>query len=317
LNADALQKLGLALATCALLAQSAWAGSPGPPEDPFPVSASADAPASPSAEPLAAAPPADAATIWQSLRYGGSVLVGEFDAVLDLSPARSDTPSAPRWVAELRTRMRSKLLPDKEATVRAWFDPTSATVDRFEKLTLGRGASFKRFLFREDGVERVRKEPARGEDPRRHETWAHERSSFVAFDSASHGCQLVSDPGALVYLVSFGPGRWQEDPGACVVSGKTLYRISLAKRGQDVRELRYRVRGDQDMVRSGRRPITRYEVVGTPVAGETTEPVTRMDILVDDETELPFKIVIREGPLQVDVSLQEAVLRQGAATVSP
>jgi hypothetical protein len=317
LKADAVQKMGLALATCALLAQSAWAGSPGPPEDPFEAGPSATAPAPASLEPPTAAPPTAAATIWQTLRFGGSVVVGEFDAILDLSPARSDTPSSPRWVAELRTRMRSRLLPDKEATVRAWFDPTSASVDRFEKLTLGRGANFKRFLFREDGVERFRREPVRGEDPRRHETWANERSSFVAFDSASHGCRLVSDPGALVYLVSFGPGRWQEDPGACVVSGRTLYRISLVKRGHDVRELRYRVRGEREQVRTGRKPITRYEVVGTPVAGETNESVTRMEILVDDETELPFKVVIREGPLQVDVELVEAVLRQGAATVSP
>ena len=113
------------------------------------------------------------------------------------------------------------------------------------------------------------------------------------------------------------PGRWQEDPGACVVSGKTLYRLSLKERGRDMRDLHYRVRGEQVLVRTGRTPTTRYEVVGTPVAGETSEPVTRIDILVDDETELPFKIVIQEGPLRVDVELVEAVLRQGAATVSP
>ena len=312
MNPDAWQKMGLALVACALVAQSAVAGAPGPPDDPIAAPVSAAPLASPNPEALS-----QGAAIWQSLRYSGSVLVGEFSATLDLSPARSHTEEAPRWVAELRTRMRSKLLPDKEATIRAWFDPANAVVDRFEKLTLGRGPSFKRFLFREDGVERFRKEPHSGEDPRRHETWLDERSSFVPFDTASHGCQLVSDPGVLVYLVSFGPGRWQEDPGACVVSGKTLYRISLAERGRAVRELRYRVRGEQDLVRVGRTPTTRYEVVGTPVAGETDEPITRMDIVVDDETALPFKIVIREGPLKVDLELEEAVLRQGAATVSP
>ena len=92
------------------------------------------------------------------------------------------------------------------------------------------------------------------------------------------------------------------------ISGKTLYRVSVATRGSQMQEVHYRVEGAAPTVRKGRVPLDRYEVVGTPVAGERTEPVTRVDILVDRETALPWKVGVREGPFQLDVVLSEAVL---------
>lgn len=293
---------------CLLLAGSAWAGAPGPPEEPaFPESAREET-AAPTELPVASTPAPtapDPRLDWRSLRYKGSAVLGEFDATLTLEPASG----ARSWVAQLHTRMRSRLLPDNQATVRAWFDPATAIVTRFEKLSLGGEPNFKRFHFQEGGVQRFRKEPVRGEDVRRPETWKSERESFVSFDAASHGCRLISDPGVLVYLVSSGPGGWEEDPAACVVSGKTLYRVSVLERASDSQELRYRVQGGDTPLRAGRVPVTRYEVIGQPVAGEVDEAVTRMDLLVDAETQLPWKVVVREGPFRVDVQLSDVVLR--------
>ena len=196
------------LVAALLPGSAALAGAPGPVEEPAPAVVQQPTPTAPPATASAA----EQATIWQSLHYRGTAIVGEFSADLELAPPRNPSSAAPRWIAALRTRMKSALLPDKETTIRAWFDPVTAAIDRFEKLKLGPGPSYKRFLLREDGVDRFRKEPGFGEDPRRHETWAHEKQIFLPFVAASHGCRLISDPGVLVYLVSFGPGRWGEDP---------------------------------------------------------------------------------------------------------
>lgn len=303
-----LRGAALGLMVWLLVAGSVWAGAPGPPEEPTSLESAAEESVAPSELPVASTPAPttpDPRMDWRSLRYTGSTILGEFEATLDLEPASG----VRSWVAKLHTRMRSKLLPDNQATVRAWFDPATAIVTRFEKLSLGGEPNFKRFHFREGGVQRFRKEPVRGEDVRRPETWKSERESFVSFDAGSHGCRLISDPGVLVYLVSSGPGAWQEDPAACVVSGKTLYRVSLHERASGSQELRYRVRGGDPPLRAGPMRVTRYEVIGQPVAGEMDESVTRMDLLVDSETQLPWKVVIREGPFRVDVQLAEVVLR--------
>ena len=244
---------------------------------------------------------------WRALHFSGSALLADFEAALELWEQAPAEPGP--WIAELRTQMRSLLLPDKETRVRAWFDPVTGAVARFDKLTLGPGPNFKRYRFREGGVQRTRREPLRTEEGQDYTAWSDERESFHRFDAAKHGCKVLSDPATLVYLVTWGPGSWARDPAACVFWGKTLYRLTLRPVDTLIHDISYRISGDVPHRRHARVEALRYDLVARPVAGNLEEEVTRLEILVDSGTGIPWRVVTREGPFAIDMELREVVLR--------
>ncbi len=291
-------RLAVFLAVWALL----WSGSPGA-----------------AGEPGRAGP----GEVWQTLRYRGKSWLGKMSAELVLSPSASPVESevaagGPLWIAEVRSELDARFAADRRTTVRARFDPLSGMVRQLTRLHVGPKPDYKRYDFGARGVERLRIEPSDAMLRVSPDQWSGGTSSFHAYDPERTGCRTVSEPGALAYWLSWGPAAETaraEDPGVCVFWGKTLYRVSFVYQGPDRARVDYRVRdGATTRRRSGRVAMDRWSIEGRPVAGELDEEPTRTQVLVEAETWIPWRFSQQEGPVEVEMELEEVVLGDPATT---
>jgi hypothetical protein len=251
------------------------------------------------------------------VRYRGGTWLGRFTAELEIeAPGSEDislvTSQKPGLTAELRTRFKSFAFADRSTRIFAHFDRITGAVRQFTKLTLGRRPDFKRYDFRSDGVDRLRVEPGAGELSQSPERWSGGRRSFHAFDPDRYGCHVVSDPGALAYWVTWGPAAvvtLAEHSGVCFFSGKTLYLVRFRYVGNASARVDYRVYehgiGSRRLEQAA---IERYEVVARPVAGDLDESPIHAKILIETDARVPWRFTISDGPLKVDLVLEEVVL---------
>lgn len=284
-------------------------------------------PGSTSAQPAGGSPSADVsplrktrqtspAGIWTKLLFRGESWLARFSAELEMETpeARSGGPGAPgeAWVASLRTNLDSFLLDDRATLLRAHFDPVTGAVARLTQLSFGSDPDYKRYLFEQTGVLRMRTKPAEGQSVDAPEHWPERRTTQHAYDAERLGCRVVSSPGALAWWLTWGPGARSPDfpdVGACHFLGKTLYRIEI-ERGK-TREARvdYRLlRAAGATRRQGRVRVRHYGIVSRPIAGKMDEKTVIAEMEIDVETRLPWRFVMREGPLQIDARLEAAVL---------
>jgi hypothetical protein len=255
---------------------------------------------------------------WRTLHFRGRNWLARFSAELEMAlPDRGEPPlfeGDSDWGTELRTSLDSRLLADKSSRLRARFDPMTGVVRRLTQLSMGPRPDFKRYEFAQRGVTRVRSEPYPGQSLESPESWTRGPESFHAYDSAALGCRLVSNPAALAWWLTWGPGAAKvrsEDPQACYFLGKTLYRVDLESLGTSTQRVDYQlIRDGRSRRRSGRVRIERFEVVSHPIAGKLDERTIVAEISLDAENRLPWRFVMREGPLRIDVELERAILRE-------
>jgi hypothetical protein len=256
--------------------------------------------------------------VWQTLRFRGWNWLARFSAELEVElPERGLSAvgeDRSEWVAELRTSLDSRLLSDKSSRLRAHFDPITGVVRRLSQLSMGPRPDFKRYEFGPLGVTRVRSEPPPGDPLESPESWPGGPESFHAYDAEALGCRLVSSPAALAWWLTWGPAAAtvrSEDPRACYFLGKTLYRVDLESLGTRIARVDYRVvREGRSRRRRGRVRIERFAVVSRPIAGKLDEKTIVAEIGLDAENRLPWRFVMRDGPLRIDVELERADLRE-------
>jgi hypothetical protein len=220
------------------------------------------------------------------------------------------------WVAELRTSLDSVFLSDKSTRMRAYFDPITGAVRRLTQLSIGPRPDFKSYEFQTDGVTRIRREPGKGQTVQSPERWPDGRRIFHAYDPGEFGCRVVSNPAALAWWLTWGPGAATvrvRDPETCYFLGKTLYRVTIEALGTRVERVDYRlVREGRSKRRRGRVRVERYRVISRPIAGKLDEKSVVAEIALDAENRLPLRFVTHEGPLKIDIELDRAVLRAPA-----
>ncbi len=267
--------------------------------------------------------------IWRSLRYRGRNWLGNMSAQLEIKtqPPNADSPptsGAARGVAELRTRFDSFVFANRSTFLRALFDRSTGEVFQFTKRSLGRRPDFKRFDFRPGGVDRLRLEPRSGELSLPAERWSASRRSFHAWLPEQHDCRLVSDPGAMAYLLSSDSNLLNESTEKarfCFFSGKTLYRVEFIDLGSSRKKVNYRMIEDGvDSNRSGRLMMNRYGILARPVAGELDETPIRAEISIEADSGIPWRFLIIEGWLRVDVELDQVILgepRSSRLSITP
>ena len=260
--------------------------------------------------------------VWRTLRYRGRNWLARFSAELEMQlpePDGTHTIGAD-WVAELRTSLDSVLLSDKSTRIQAVFDPITGIVSRLTQLSMGPRPDFKQYEFQAAGVTRLRSEPAEGQALQTPELWPSGRRSFHAYDPGELGCRLVSNPAALAWWLTWGPAATAarlQDPGACYFLGKTLYKVGFEPLGTSTARVDYQlVREGRSKRRNGVVRVERYGVVSRPIAGKLDEKTLVAEIVLDAENGLPWRFVTREGPFEIDVELDRAVLRQPALLAS-
>lgn len=254
---------------------------------------------------------------WHALHFSGGGWLTRFSADLEIQTRGRGIPPASEgrsdWVAELRTSLDSRLLTDKSSRLRAHFDPITGVVRRLSQLSMGPRPDFKRYEFGPRGVTRVRSEPPPDRPLEPPERWPRSPESFHAYDLEALGCRLVSNPAALAWWLTWGPAAKtvrSEDPGACYFLGKTLYRVELTSIGTTTERVDYRlVREGRSRRRRGRLRVERFAVTSHPIAGKLDEKTIVAEIALDAENRLPWRFVMRDGPLRIDVELERASLR--------
>ena len=264
------------------------------------------------------AAPVEPSDVWQTLHFRGWNLLARFSAELEIElPERGLPPSGKgrlEWVAELRTSLDSRFLSDKSSRLRAYFDPISGVVRRLTQLSMGPRPDFKRYEFGSRGATRVRSEPSPGDPLESPESWPGGLESFHGYDAEALGCRLVSNPAALAWWLTWGPaatGVRSEDPRACYFLGKTLYRVDVKPLGTRTARVDYRlVREGRSRRRQGRVRLERFAAVSRPIAGKLDEKTIVAEIALDAENRLPWRFVMRDGPLGIDVQLEQADLRE-------
>jgi hypothetical protein len=273
----------------------------------------------PTSEPSALSP--SFVVAWRSLHYKGKHWLGRMTAELKIQHSRELDDAIPTathpvkpndWIAELHTRFESLFLANRSTRLRASFDRSTGAVSDFTRLSLGRRPDFKQYDFRPDGVERLRVEPARGETSLPNDQWSASHRSFYSLTLDRLGCRVISDPGAMAFWLSASSGALRESPEDsrfCYFAGKTLYLVRFEFLGSADAEVDYqRVEGGVRSHRSGRLKMERYGVVARPIAGKLDESAIRAEILIEADTRIPWRFLVIEGPMKVNVVLDEVVL---------
>ncbi len=236
-----------------------------------------------------ATPPA--ALNWTALSYEAENALGRVGGEIALSPPPERRST---WVADVRTWFRPLLFWTKASTMRVWFDPRDGSVERLTKLTSGPRPDKKIYRFTESGAHRVRIEPDGSEGQLDPDRWTHVqvRESFHDFRPAEHGCEVVSDPAAILVRLSSSEALAQgREERVCVLSGKTFYRVDLQPKGWERVRVDYRLTtGEGVETRSGKTVTRRVKVRAHPVAGELDEEDLKLEIFVDEASGLPVQI---------------------------
>jgi len=242
---------------------------------------------------------------WSSLRYEAENALGRVGGEIALreQPELTDT-----WVADVRTWFRPILLWDKGSETRVWFDPRDGAVARAIKRTIGPKPDQKIYRFTPVGTHRVRIEPDGAERQLEPERWSQIRESFFGFRPSEHGCDVVSDPAAILARISATVGVGA--PAAeslCVLSGKTFYRVDFRSAGQERVPVNYRLATGEK--RKGKIQAQRVSVHAHPVAGEPDAEPVDLEILVEPGSGLPVRIRTPvPGFGAMDVALVRATL---------
>lgn len=267
-------------------------------------------------DPLREPPQPTPAGIWTKLTFRGKNWLARFSAELEMEAPDPRIGGADAgeevWVASLQTDLDSFLLDDRSTRLRAYFDPLTGAVARLTQLSLGSGPNYKRYLFEETGVRRIRTEPDEGQALDTPERWPDRPPEDHVYDAERLGCRVVSSPGALAWWLTWGPGARLPtfpDVGACHFLGKTLYRVEIEQGRTRETRVDYRLLRDGGATRrQGSVRVRHYGIVSRPIAGKMDEKTVIAEMEIDVETRLPWRFAMRQGPFQIDALLESAVL---------
>jgi hypothetical protein len=245
---------------------------------------------------------------WTTLRYEAENALGRIGGEIALR-AQPEAPDT--WVAEVRTWFEPLLLWDKGSQMRVWFDPRDGSVAHSTKRTTGPRPDKKIYRYTDGGAHRVRIEPRSTERELEPEHWSQVRESFYGFQNDDHGCEVLSDPAAIlarISVVAAAESGAAPEEQMCVFLGKTFYRVGFRPGGVERVRVNYRILSKGEK-RKGKTRARRVLVHVWPVAGELDQEAFDLVILVEEGSGLP--VAIRTpvaGFGEMDVSLVGATL---------
>ncbi|MGD2055784.1 MAG: hypothetical protein PVJ15_03185 [Gammaproteobacteria bacterium] len=208
---------------------------------------------------VAELPGAPRAAAWTRLHYAADGRIGSVSTTLELANSSlQDMQSAPYTALEntafqiiasplMRIDIQARatsLFGDSGTRGTLWFDPATGAVLQRDKLRPGWKGSRKIYRFGEDGALRLRLKPKdRAEAEQPSDEWSKTKESFFPYNLHDSGCEFVSDPILLLYLVSL-PEYINANRSAqtCLFFDDALYRVRLEPQGSDWLDVNYTVK---------------------------------------------------------------------------
>lgn len=261
----------------------------------------------------AGAEPEPATSAWNMLRYEASGMLGSTNTgvkLLESSPREllTATPKPllgvtlqqdPRHVLVMDIQATGKALGKKhQSSVRIWFDAASGAVFLRDKLRSGKDPYRKVYRFADNGAFRIKQQPSSGDEARKPaQQWNKIKNSTYSYDLDDSGCDTVTDPALLLYLLSV---RQAVPPSPrCVFFDDTLYKVSFIDQGREQIAVSYSDQTDSNNARDvdGSRTVRHYRLEVTPLqsgaeSGDFELFELRGDIIVtlDLETGIPLQL---------------------------
>jgi hypothetical protein len=130
---------------------------------------------------------------------------------------------------------------DELLVTRTWFTPQEATALQRIRLRKGKEKWEKTYRWTENGVYRLRIRPeGADEDPLPLERWTNREDSFYPYDLAQSKCRSVSDPSALLYVVSAAGLAVGDQPlNLCVFNKKQLHLVRIRAEKNQLLKMNY------------------------------------------------------------------------------
>jgi hypothetical protein len=296
---------------------SSWCQAGGEPSH-APAARSADAPQIP----------------WSALQYGaegagGSVSIQlrlDHSSLADLgtAPQAGAQGSTPEYVSAAQLMHLSasaeakSFLGGSRSQLGVWFDADSGAVLKRAKLRPGSKGNQKVYRFAVDGAHRIRREPANREEAQlAPEQWTRIKRSFYPYDAKGAGCQAVSEPTLLLYLIA-RQGRAAADTpeSVCVFLDDSLYRVRFETRPAEPLDISYKLStsGADRKTVSGKQAVVQVTLQVEPLSDaadradfELLELRGDIAILVSSESGLPLQLSgTRSGAGEIKLRLEEA-----------
>ena len=190
---------------------------------------------------------------------------------------------------------------DELLVSRIWFSPQEATALQRIRLRKGREQWEKTYRWTRNGVYRLRLKPeGDAEEELPLERWTNRKNSFYAYDLEPSKCSSVSEPSALLYVVSAAGLTVGDQPRyLCVFNKKQLHLVQFqAKRSQLIR-VNYIEKSQQgETRRTGQVEVLKISFTTRSLFADKTEaePFSflglkgNFDIFIEKTSRLPVQI---------------------------
>ena len=263
---------------------------------------------------------------WTHLRYQGENLLGKLTATLTLRPPLHDGAVKPRkhettggglktaMQLALKTRIEPRFLPRRRSEIGVWFRPFDGAVLRHVKTRFGSDPYRKSYDFSASGVHRERRNPSDEREVKLPpEQWTRVRQAFYGL--SDHGCKVISDPAAMLYLAS-APGFFAENAARtyCVFYGKHLYQVELRESGLQRAAVDYQALSAHQRERAqGLVETARVTIKAQPLDASGPElPSSEYEILLEKALRFPVRVHgVVAGLGEVTLKLEQVQLRDG------
>jgi hypothetical protein len=154
------------------------------------------------------------------------------------------------------------------------------------------------YRFADNGASRVKQQPSSGDEAMKPaQQWSKVKNSTYSYDLDDSGCDTVTDPALLLYLLSV---RQAVPPAPrCVFFDDTLYKVSFIDQGREEIAVSYSDQTDSNNARDvdGSRTVRHYRLEVTPLqpgaeSGDFELFELRGNIIVtlDLETGIPLQL---------------------------
>ena len=207
---------------------------------------------------------------------------------------------------------------DEVLATKLWFTPQQATALQRVRLRKGKEKWEKTYRWTENGVYRQRLRPkGSDEDKLPLERWTDNENSFYPYDLAQSKCASVSEPSALLYLVSAAGLAVGEQPlHICVFNKKQLHLVRVQADKYQSMKINYLEKSlHQETRKKGKAEVLKIFISSRSLAaqGSKAEPFSFLglkgdfDIFIDTVSKIPVQISGKiPGIGKVDIKLGEA-----------
>lgn len=262
---------------------------------------------------------------WTHLRYQGENLLGKLTATLTVKPLPHDAVNETEATARaggvqtamqlaLDTRIEPRFLPRRRSEIGVWFRPADGAVLRHVKTHFGSEPYRKSYRFSAGGVHRERRNPSDDREVELPpEEWTRVRQAFYGL--SDHGCTVISDPAAMLYLAS-ARGFFSENAVRkyCVFYSKHFYQVELRETGFKRTAVDYRALSAHQHGRAqGFVETARVTIKAQPLdASDPDLQSTEYEVLLDKALRFPLRVHgVVAGLGEVTLTLEQVQLRDG------